>query len=530
MKIGPLASATLAVAVSLAAPAAAQTLPAGVINAPPTVIGPNQSIGSNTTLNVGAFGAVGDAFDAGLFNGTSTNVAVNVTGGRVGDAFDAFAGSTVTVSGGEFVGAFDANAGSDVAISGGLFGELFEAKAGSTVAIRGGRFGDRFAAAPGSAVELIGGDFRLNGAPAGPTVTLGPTDVLTGALEDGSPFVFGPAAFDALNGVTLTTTALPPIDTTPVVVEAQLFPPPTGLRPGQTLTLQAGGVLPPSFAVVDATLNIEGGAVSVGLETAGSAVEISGGQVGDGFNAFAGSVVNVTGGVVGRNFRVLDGATVNISAGSVSAFLAAARGSTVNISGGSIAADFSALDGSTVNISGGEVSAGFDAVGGSTVNITGGDVDLFRVFSGATVNIDGGLVGGFRAFDGSVINVGGGAVGNDFRAQAGSTVNYRGGAFGDRFAALTGSAVEIVGSEFFLDGVLVDFGVAESVVVLDRDVQLTGRLADGTLFDFNLLSTAVGGQDFFAPGATLTLTLVPEPSSLALFAAAAVAVGARRRV
>lgn len=44
--------------------AAAQTLPSGVINAPPTVIGPNESMGSNTVLNVSDGGLVGDGLQS----------------------------------------------------------------------------------------------------------------------------------------------------------------------------------------------------------------------------------------------------------------------------------------------------------------------------------------------------------------------------------------------------------------------------------------------------------------------------------
>ena len=64
--------------------APAQTLPSGVINVPPTIIGDDESIGSNTTLNVMEGGVVGNNFDAGLPDQLNENVVVNISGGTIG--------------------------------------------------------------------------------------------------------------------------------------------------------------------------------------------------------------------------------------------------------------------------------------------------------------------------------------------------------------------------------------------------------------------------------------------------------------
>ena len=48
--------------------------------------------------------------------------------------------------------------------------------------------------------------------------------------------------------------------------------------------------------------------------------------------------------------------------------------------------------------------------------------------------------------------------------------------------------------------------VGQPFVVADRDVTLTGVLADGEPFSFNLTST-FSPNDFFSPDATLTVTL-----------------------
>ena len=79
-------------------------------------IGNGSSISSNTQLNVSDGGSVGVSFDAGVSNGSSTNVEVNISGGTVASSFDAFSGSTVNISGGDGGGFFDAFSGSTVNI------------------------------------------------------------------------------------------------------------------------------------------------------------------------------------------------------------------------------------------------------------------------------------------------------------------------------------------------------------------------------------------------------------------------------
>ena len=189
----------------------------------------------------------------------------------------------------------------------------------------------------------------------------------------------------------------------------------------------------------------------------------------------------------------------------------------MNVTGGEIGSSFEAFD-SVVNISGGEVGAGFDAANGSEVNISGGVTGTqFDAFDGSEVNISGGVVGaGFDAFDGSVVNISGGEVGTDFDAFGGSVVNISGGVVGDVFAAFDGSEVNLLGSEFFLAGELIDASTLDGAFTIsDRAVTLSGILNDGSLFSFDLNPIESSGNDFFASGATLTVTVasVPEPSS-----------------
>ncbi len=289
-------------------------------------------VGSNATANISG-GTFDESFTAGGSQVHSSNVQVNVSGGTFGSRFGAFDGSAVNITGGSFgaqfyagagshmnisgpfvsaatFGDFEAGSGSNVTISSGLFSPTFVADVGSNVAISGGSFATGFSAPTGANVGVSGGEFRLNGAPfAGSTVNLGATDVLSGTLADGSPFIFTPQMGDDLGGVTFTPVALPAIDTTPIVVTNASVA--DGLRQGQSLTLQSGGSLNRNFQTVGATLQIDGGTMGNGFEASESQVNIAGGQIGQ-FGSVYKSTVNISGGSIGTHFLAGNGSTVNI--------------------------------------------------------------------------------------------------------------------------------------------------------------------------------------------------------------------------
>ena len=414
----PISSAAIFIAplFLIVANATAQTLPSGVINVPGTfpAIGDDESIGSDTTLNVLPGGSVGRSFDAGAEDGTSTNVVVNITGGTV-DRF------------------FVARSGSQINISGGIIDDFFFTFSNSEVNLSGGSVGTRFRMGSEAVGNIYGNEFRLNGAPIlNSIIDLERPDIFTGTLEDGSPFIFSRDARDSLRGVNLVSAPVPKIADMHFSVDSELDL--AGLRAGQTLTLLDEGALKnKNFAVVGATLNVTGGTVER-LESAYSEINITGGTVGNfdfdrfdefSMNAFAGSNVNISGGTVGDNLRAFSGSVVNISGGTVGIDF---HGDTVNISGGTIGDEFG---GRFVDISGGTVG---DFFGGGIVNITNGTVGDF--FSGYKVSMTGGTVGDrFTAVSGSEINIAGGTVGDNFQAQLGSVVNISGGTVGNFFAA-----------------------------------------------------------------------------------------------
>ena len=161
-------------------------------------------------------------------------------------------------------------------------------------------------------------------------------------------------------------------------------------------------------------------------------------------------------------------------------------------------------DGSTtqINVSeGGLIDEFFSANSGTEVNVSGGDLaDFFYAFSGSEINISSGNVGiCMDSFDGSLVNISGGTIGDNFRAQGGSEIN-------------------LFGSNFVLDGVLLDETLSpdEVFTILDREVTFSGLLADGSPFSFELNVVNMTNANFFSPDATLTITLVSEDPEVIL--------------
>jgi len=187
-----------------------------------------------------------------------------------------------------------------------------------------------------------------------------------------------------------------------------------------------------------------------------------------------------------------------------------------------------------VNINGGTVERGFSANFGSTVNINGGRLlPFFFANSGSTTNIKNGVLSGdFSANAGSVVNISGGDAGQFFTAMSDSIVNISGGIVGQNFNALANSEVNLFGLHFTLDGTDItgSLNLGESELIADRDLTLAGLLADGSAFSFDLNSVDIFGEDTFDPDAILTITLVPEPTTLGPLGIGALCALRRRRL
>jgi hypothetical protein len=442
--------------------------------------GPGSSVsisGGEIGLGFEAFGATIDISGGRVFSDFAAyqNSVVNLSGGSIGGFLRVGGGTVMNMSGGSVGINFIAGSGSQVNISGGSIGTFFSADSNSEVNISGGTFGS-LGASEGSAVKISGGDFRLDGVPIDGLGTIGNTKavtlppgfgdsagvVLSGTLADGTPFVISTQATDnGISGgtVTLEAAAIPPVG--PSAINVPGNPAPQGIRQGQTLTLSEGGVIGDPIGFLPSV-----------------------------FNAAPGSTVIVTGGEVRSQFNSV-GATVNVSGGTVHG-LNAFTGSHVNISGASTVFRLQAYNGSDSAVSGGTIS-GAVAHRGSVVEIAGG------TFLGNFIQ---------RAFEAnsSEVNVSGGDFQGRFGAF-GSTANIRGGNF-DVFTA-SGGEINLFGTEFFLGGVeIAGLVMDQPFTITDRNVTLSGILANGSPFSFDLSTTLSFDRDFVTADTLLTVTLV----------------------
>ena len=226
-------------------------------------------------------------------------------------------------------------------------------------------------------------------------------------------------------------------------------------------------------------------------------------------NVEVGGELNINGGTVGANTIVRDGGELNVSSGALGMSTLVASDSFANISGGTVGTRL-LTQGGTINVSGGTIGADF-VVGrtavtdGGVANISGGTLSDLTVLS-SEVNISGGSLDGFLSVE----------------AAAGSP-------FG---GTPPGSNVNLLGSGFALNGTPIEgLNAGEASTINVRDVTLSGLLADGSSFSFDLNTVQTAGQDFIASNATLSVTAVavPEPTSTAILVLGCGLVSVRRR-
>ncbi len=318
----------------------------------------------------------------------------------------------------------------------------------------------------------------------------------------------------------------------------------------------------------DTQLNLyDGGVIPVGFR-AGSPwadfpytdleVNIHGGQVAIGFSVYWGAVVNIYGGALYGEIEVLRGTMsmydgiiqparidvqedgeLNLHGGEVRGMLDNSGG-TVFMSGGSVnwlgaGVDFSSQIQSLLHVDGGEVDQLYIGNGAQAslknasigfANLSeGSDVSLqevtfdgdLSIFQGANVSLSSGLIRGDLSVWGpnATLDMSGGTVQGRVDVAMGY-ISISGGSFDSTFEADNNSVVNLIGRDFLIDGTPVTGGMAYDIPteVLDRDVVLSGILADGSAFSFDLNSARTPGADFFDPDTTITITLVTLPGDL----------------
>lgn len=427
----------------------------------------------------------------------SSDTTIDFSGGSVG-IFGAELNSVVNVSGGTFYDTFIATAGSTINVSGGDFLLDFITN-GATVNLSGGNFPSIVSTGP---VNIYGSEFALDGIPVThPTVNIPEGSVLTGTYPDGSVMIMNAFAGNFMSDSHFFVGSANLINSPPpgppqTVFDVPIDVAPKGLRPGHTLNLGEGGTIPQYFNAAGATMNISGGTVGGGLGISQTDVNVTGGHI-IGLDAYSGSIVSISSGTIG-GFDARPGSVTNVSGGQVNS-IRVFPGSSVNIS-----------DGTVTTITAGDPNNNDSS---AEVNITGGHIGNHFHIRGGTVNISGGLIGDHMVVDtDSVANITGGDIGDNFSTYN-SEVNISGGRFGDRFDS-DQSDINLFGRAFFLNGIEIsDLIIGEAVGIVDRGVTLSGILADGSDFSFDLNPfPVVDGDRFQSTG--LTVTLVPEPWSI----------------
>ncbi len=154
-------------------------------------------------------------------------------------------------------------------------------------------------------VTISGSGFRLDASlragleSVGDSLALDIPDgaLLTGVLADGTPFAFSPVDSDSFAPETLTlkSSESPPVG--PPLITASTDPVPFGIRQGQVLVVDNGGVVEHTFNAGPASKVTveEGGVVGDNFEAVDAEVTVSGGSAAGPFHFQSGSEVNLIG-------------------------------------------------------------------------------------------------------------------------------------------------------------------------------------------------------------------------------------------
>ena len=505
--------------IAITHPATAQPFTT-VINVPPD---PDPAfIGSDTQLNLFAGGVLPDGFTlAGTLFGPNTNIETNINGGTAGNSltlgvpegFGTNSDITLNINSGTVGRGLTVNDGGTVNINGGAIGDFLEVVSGGTVNLNeGGVLGDRVTPFNGSTFNINGGTIGEFFEPRNNTTV----NIRGGTIGD--DFSLG---FD-----------------TRVSISGGIVPEIRYVGSGGTLDLSGGNIDQFFSQATDTTITgsefMLDGVPIPGLETPGNSVTIptnsgfltttfadgavfasSPRALGDTLTLIAidapvkAAVINSPSEPEPLGLRL--GQTLNLSLGADLVDYFTAVDSILNIDGGSIGKGLKTY-GTLVDITDGAVGEYFSARAGSTIHISGGQVAHGMILVESSARITGGDIAGLDVVSNSIADIFGGSI--------------------EEIDARSDSIVNLTGQSFILDGVDITPSLTPGsrLTITDRDVILEGLLADGSPFSFNLETTNPALSNNFAATATLTVTLVPEPGTVAILGVGGLAILRRRRV
>jgi hypothetical protein len=247
-----------------------------------------------------------------------------------------------------------------------------------------------------------------------------------------------------------------------------------------------------------------------------------GGSIGVGFTANAGSTISIQGGSL--SFGSIAG-NLDLHSGELGPATLIQASAVVTVHGGTVlpvvsnAGDFTVL--------GGQVQGGLSA--GGKLTVAGGQVGPIVPSQGSQIFLKGGEIAGtLSPFNGTTFTMTGGTWKGNFWFSVGSTLNLSGGTVQDQLS-LGDTILNLTVRSALVGGAPIA-GIVPGVpqVVTQRDTTLSGVLADGTPFSFDMNSGFAPDQDSFPTTATVNVTVVPEPAAAALMLGAVVLL--RRRV
>lgn len=164
-----------------------------------------------------------------------------------------------------------------------------------------------------------------------------------------------------------------------------------------------------------------------------------------------------------------------------------------------------------INITGGTAETIRSAF--STIFVSGGSTDAIRGYQGTSVTMVAGDVAWNLVAPGCSFDICGGSVSQLLFVTPGGTAEISGGEFPGIVTLQSNGAINLSGTEFSVDGRPID-GLVKDVPMLitQRDVQLSGTLADGSSFKFFLAPAQITDpfpmfNSSFDPNAALTVTL-----------------------
>lgn len=396
-----------------------------------------------------------------FFGDGTENIEANIFGGVIGEHFNADYGSTVNISGGLVKRDYNARSNSVTNISGGVIEEI-DAYDGSEVNITGGTI----AAAnfrPGSIINLSGGRYADDIYPDG-QIHLTGSDLRIDGVEIEGLTLGNTVSLDFGQGVFSGTF----VDGTPFAFRWLDNRRVEGARVDLTAATSPPILQTEFLASRDLGLP--------GVRAGQTMIVDAGAELPKDFVAGLGSRVLIQpGSSVGTNFE--------------------AAGADVVISGGLIRNQFDAFGGSHVQVDGGVISGDFDAYRGSQITIAGGTTTSLRT-EYSQLTIEGGAVENLTLIRSSQLTITGGDVAR---------------------LITNDDDISIVGTEFAINGTPISglSNSGDSVIVEQREVQLTGKLADGTDLDI-FLDPRANLQDLprhHLVGSRATLRLVLQATS-----------------